>query len=80
MTGPGFHDFGYGKEVAPEKAWERRVMEQHLLLSEYGAGGVWLYEKAPRREYRAHLAVLQGKAEKESEETEKAKREAKQAS
>lgn len=54
-------------------------MEQHLLLSEYGMAGIHLYENAPAREYRAHLAILQGKAEKQNEESDKAQREAKQA-
>jgi hypothetical protein len=43
-------------------------------------GGAWLYENAPAPEYRAHLAILQGKAEKESEERDKAEREAENAS
>lgn len=54
-------------------------MDQHLLFSEYGAAGIWLYENVPSREYQAHIEILRGKAKKQREEANEAEREANKA-
>jgi len=71
--GSAFADWGHGDAVVPEEPWEARVMQDAAFWSEYGcpfdARAV-----LPAREYQAHMAILEGKAKKMKEESEKAKR------
>lgn len=69
----GFKAWGKGEEVAPETVFERRVLHRAQWWGEYGCPvdpG-----ELPVDEYDAHMAILQGKAEKQKEEKKKADRE-----
>lgn len=62
--GPGF-----------DEDWQFGVLEDHLLLSEYGDD----LRHLPSRMRRAHLAILAGQHERRRESNEEAEREAKKA-
>lgn len=53
-------------------------MEDHLVWSEYGAP-FDPRSSLPRREYRAHVAILQGKAKKSNEKADDAEKQQKKA-
>lgn len=67
-----------GRNVAPEAPWERRVFEDAMIFGEYGPGNRDLRE-LPRREFQAHLAIIEGANKKRKQENENAQSEARKA-
>jgi len=59
--------------IAPDEAWEARVMEDCLVWSEYGCP-FDIRTALPRREYLAHLSILRGRNEKRKEQADEARR------
>jgi len=60
-------------EDGPE--WCGRVMRDHAMWTEYGAG--FDLRDLPAREYQAHAALIAGMMRRDAEDAEKANREAK---
>jgi len=60
----------YSGRDFPEEHEHRRVLEDHLMWSEYGAG--FDLRDLPSWEFRAHVALLSGIKEREASEAEKA--------
>ena len=56
-----------------DESWHTDVLEDHILLSEYGDD----LRDRPEAKRQAHLAILAGKAEKRREQNEKTEREGK---
>lgn len=68
----GFVKFGKGDRVTPEERWEARVMEQSVFWGEYGLP-IDPHKELPMRDYKAHLAIIEGKKQKRKEERKSAK-------
>ena len=68
---------GHGKNPELTEAWESAVVVRHTWWSEYG-GAPDPFE-LPQKLRTAHLAILEGMAQKREEENKKAEREASKA-
>lgn len=66
--------YGKGENVVPEETWERRVVEDHAVWSEFGCP-IDIRSNLPAREYKAHLAIIEGKAERREKNRQKAEKE-----
>jgi len=71
--GSGFADYGHGDTVVADEEWEARVLQDAALWAKYGCP-FDTRAVLPAREYRAHLAILEGEARRVREEQDKAKK------
>ena len=67
--------YGKGERVVPEDRWEQRVIEDNAVWSEYGVP-FDIRSALPSREYRAHLAIIEGIGERRKKQQKEAEREA----
>lgn len=66
-----------GENVEFNARWERKVVEDHLWMSEYGLP--FDLRSLPKKHFEAHIAILQGIARERSEQADEQEREAKKA-
>lgn len=69
--------YGKGEKVTPETPFERAVINDSMIFSEYGLPIDPRQMPAP--EYQAHIAIIRGINEARQEESEETKREAEKA-